>query len=1384
MTFAIILSVVCFLWALFVTMKLTSASHSFIPTVDLKKLKQDREHSNTLLARRDQEVERLKSEIKMLKDDIYLQSLTSRKTVPGQKNEPEKDVKGAVLDEAEKNTRRLKEIASSLEARNEEVREKEKANAALAQKVEELSKTLSNVMAGKDITGTITHELNNLRDDLKNKDERIQALSGELAKAERVLSGGEGAQKEYADMARRFETVEKERDELDRILRSRNDELEDLSVKLSESAGAKVLSKQEMVELAASKSQAEKLLAELEEEKTRSREKDIEIDRLTEEASSRRAAEPEINRMKEEIARLTSQKEFPETSGSETGSMGARIDALEHELRSKKNENAALRRETEILKSEVSKGAAALEGKTRECAEALKKIESLEAEAGRGIGKAGKDRDEIIKLNEAIVKLTGEKAALEESSKERDLLREKGDLLERDIAEKEKDLEAKSREIEVLKIDKDEALREKDELGSRIVESDNLWERLRSSESELGARAAETESLRERLSAAEEALGIKGREIESLARFKLEAAKDKEELGARTWEVESLREMLRVSGEDLGTRAAELVSLREKLSAAEEALGAKSRELDVLSRSNAETVIEKEALGAKVSELENLRGELRAAENEIESKGREVEALLMSNAEAVREKDELGAKLAELEELKARLKAAETELRSKVEGFASMAEDADRMREKIDTIQNELWMKETESSFRLEEMDRLNREIANAEAEKEAYREKAEEESASRITETQRLKNELENALKEKEGYRERSETAGETIKRLEGIENEYRSKEEESVARLEEIGRLNSEISEALREKEDYRTKAEELEDVKAKLKEAENFLAGKDGEIAFALGEIDRLNLEIERERARIVSLEENSRREAETFSARVDAIGAELSSAKQGAAMDKSEIGRLKAELDDAIIAQKGFEAMELSVREDLGKRISSLESELEARSSEIERLNERAAGLDSTISALAAEKKELERKTRDIDSLVQRIGSMERDLKIKQEVSIGQYDEIDRLKTELAGVLSEKTALESRAYEADVLCAKVSSLEDELERRREEAERLNLDISGLSAELSSMAALKDSLRAERVKAEESDRRADRLTEELLSKEKESDMRQTQIAYLHTELAAISEKNAAGAKESGFLRDRIKNLESELVMKGDADREREREREEIKSVYDIEMKKLSLEVESLYVERKNAEQLKKEMAEIRSQLNDVRNRLLERDEEIRGKQLEVQVLNSELLRAQDEKKKIGDAVREKEELKTRLDAVRSDIFAKDKALAEKQAELDSLRLEAGKLSEDTKRYDINMDKVKVLELSLVQMEHSIEEQRRISGNIKSRLEKSREKIAVLNNKTRDNIEAIAEFAGTREFMELRRSVYIDELVKRYEREINDLRTQLSSVKRTSVE
>jgi chromosome segregation ATPase len=866
--------------------------------------------------------------------------------------------------------------------------------------------------------------------------------------------------------------------------------------------------------------------------------------------------------------------------------------------------------------------------------------------------------------------------------------------LERDIAAKEKELEARIGEIETLTFDKNEALREKEELGARIVESDNLWERLRSSEAELGARAAE---------------------------------------------LESLREMFRASEEDLG---------------------------------------------ARVAELGSLRGRLMAAEEELEAKSREAQALAMSNAETVREKDQLSARIAELEDLRERLRAAETELRGKVEGFSAMAESADRMREKIDSVQNELWMKETESAFRLEEIERLNREIADAQAQKEGYREKAAEESASRLMEIEKLRGELANVIGEKEEYRQKAETAGEALKRLEGIERAYRSKEEESGARLEEIGRLNSEISGALRAKDEYRAKAEELDDVKAKLKEAESFLAGKDVEIAAALGEIGRLNIEIAGERARIGSLEESSRREIETLSARVNAIDGELSSAKQHAAMARSERERLKSDLDDAITAKKAFEDMELSARQDLGERISYLEGELAARSSEIARLNERAAGLDSTISALAAEKVELERKARDIDPLVQRIGSMERDLKIKQEVSIGQYQEIDRLKAELAGVLSEKTALESRAYEADVLSAKVSSLEDELARGSEEAERLRSDISGLNFELSSMARLRDDLRDERLKAEESARRSDGLTEEIRSKEKESEMRQRQIASLNSELAALSEKNAASAKEAGVLYDRIKALESELAMKGASDRERQRELEEIRSVYDLDVKRLSLEVESLSADRQKAEQLKKEITDIKAQLNDVRNRLLERDEEIRGKQLEVQVLNSELLRAHDEKKKIGDAVREREELKSRLEAARSDIFAKDKALAEKQAELDTLRLEAGKLSEDTKRYDINMDKVKVLELSLTQMEHAIEEHRRISGNIKSRLEKSREKIAVLNNKTRDNIEALAEFAGTREFMELRRSVYIDDLVKRYEREINDLRAQLSAVKRTSVD
>ena len=213
--------------------------------------------------------------------------------------------------------------------------------------------------------------------------------------------------------------------------------------------------------------------------------------------------------------------------------------------------------------------------------------------------------------------------------------------------------------------------------------------------------------------------------------------------------------------------------------------------------------------------------------------------------------------------------------------------------------------------------------------------------------------------------------------------------------------------------------------------------------------------------------------------------------------------------------------------------------------------------------------------------------------------------------------------------------------------------------------------------------------------------------------------------------------------------------------------------------MEIADLQIEKKRADDYAGKIEALHAEIGSISSHLTAKDEQLRGKALEVQILNSELLRMNDAKNGQEFSGSEKEEFQLKIAAMTTEIVTKSRELSYKEEENDKLKMELANMSMAQSKVEMSSDKPRVLDGSLRQLENAIAEQRKVSNEVKNRLEKSREKMMVLNNKTRGGIESIAAFAGSKEFEEVKRSDYMDNLTHRYEQEIKDLKMQVEMMK-----
>jgi len=161
-----------------------------------------------------------------------------------------------------------------------------------------------------------------------------------------------------------------------------------------------------------------------------------------------------------------------------------------------------------------------------------------------------------------------------------------------------------------------------------------------------------------------------------------------------------------------------------------------------------------------------------------------------------------------------------------------------------------------------------------------------------------------------------------------------------------------------------------------------------------------------------------------------------------------------------------------------------------------------------------------------------------------------------------------------------------------------------------------------------------------------------------------------------------------------------------------------------------------------------------------------------------NSEIISAEELKKLKEEITRYQmqparlEEEMQRFKAESAKVKGEDLLLKEK--EIQRLTAELKRVNDTHQDYEKHIAKLKEVTPDIDAMEVSLNEEKKALHEIKLRAQEGKMKLALLNEKTKDAVESIAQFAQGKEFDEFRKSIHLDEIVQKYEGEIKDLKIE----------
>ncbi len=196
------------------------------------------------------------------------------------------------------------------------------------------------------------------------------------------------------------------------------------------------------------------------------------------------------------------------------------------------------------------------------------------------------------------------------------------------------------------------------------------------------------------------------------------------------------------------------------------------------------------------------------------------------------------------------------------------------------------------------------------------------------------------------------------------------------------------------------------------------------------------------------------------------------------------------------------------------------------------------------------------------------------------------------------------------------------------------------------------------------------------------------------------------------------------------------------------------------------TIYTERS----MKKQLARVESETEENKRQA---DAAIKEKENEIRKLTEQLAQ-------LGS--KEKEHLGTRaeIERLKSALNDEVEEVKNKENEIKRLNDELVRLDTEQKELEQRVAELKKVESDLLWLEKELNEQKKSAHEMKQRIEEGRIKAQLLNEKTKENVELIASFAEGKEFDEFRSSVHLDEIIRKYESEIRDLKIKNMDLKK----
>jgi chromosome segregation ATPase len=116
----------------------------------------------------------------------------------------------------------------------------------------------------------------------------------------------------------------------------------------------------------------------------------------------------------------------------------------------------------------------------------------------------------------------------------------------------------------------------------------------------------------------------------------------------------------------------------------------------------------------------------------------------------------------------------------------------------------------------------------------------------------------------------------------------------------------------------------------------------------------------------------------------------------------------------------------------------------------------------------------------------------------------------------------------------------------------------------------------------------------------------------------------------------------------------------------------------------------------------------------------------------------------------------------------------LSLKDEEIHRLTSELERINAEHENYEKRIAKLKEAETTINEMEASLDEEKRAVREVKLRTQEIKMKLQLLDDKTKESVELIAQFAQGKEFDEFRKVIHLDEVIQKYEEQIKALKIE----------